>query len=440
MPLAVGLALCLLVRVVIGIWLALSKPEIFVGVDGLQYLDTARNIVAGHGYAISAPEIWDWERYQPDGLKAYPKLDAFRPPLYSIILAGWIRAFGENHVAIAIFNAVLSTVAGWFLFDLARRACSARVGFVTLLLYAFTPITAVLGVKIGSEPLFGLLFGASVWALWRAREDRPIVFSIVAGVCLGLAALTRSNAIFLWPLGCVWLFLAARRNRFTVVWFSLLLLLTLLPWAARNKIQMDRWIFLSGSGGYNFWLGNNEFAYRMFTARSTQEYDQWGKKLLDEVVPAKVQALGTNDLGVAQEFWYSEAKRYIREQPGEWFLLTGAKCIEFWRPYVRPGFFPKSYVVFSWVSTVPLFVLGWWGIVLLFRKRPALAWLLVAVVLAGMGGLVLSHVHVRLRAPFVEAFFAIPSAVVIAFCWERLRRNDAASSGMTGSKDPPPKP
>src|ERR1041385_5014297 len=114
----------------------------------------------------------------------------------------------------------------------------------------------------------------------------------------------------------------------------------------------------------------------MFTASNSPEYDRWGKVLLGEVVPQKVREIGTDDPAVSQHFWYAEAKQFIRENPGRWCRLLIAKSIEFWRPYVRPGFFSRSYVVLSLISTLPLFILGWWGIALLFRRQPAFTWLL----------------------------------------------------------------
>jgi 4-amino-4-deoxy-L-arabinose transferase-like glycosyltransferase len=441
------LVLCFLVRAGLGVWWAAEKPAQFIGGDGAEYLDTAHQIATGHGYAIGFPRLWDWENYQPDGRAAYPKPETFRPPLYSIVLAVVVGPFGNTLWPIALLNAALSTVAAWFLFELARRAATERVAIIALLLYSLYPLNVVLGSRIGAEPLFGAVLGGAVWCLWRAREDRPILFAIAAGFFLGLATLTRSNAIFLWPLGCVWLFFCARGNRLTILWFTLLLFVVLLPWAARNRIVTGQWIFLSGSGGYNFWLGNNETAYRMFTARTSTEYDRWGRELLNEVVPAKVRAIGTNDMAIAQQFWFGEAKRFIREHPGHWLRLVGAKCVEFWRPYVRPGFFPYSYVVLSLLTNLPLFVLGWWGMALLLRKQPVLAWLLIAVLLAGMSGLVLSHVHVRLRVPFVDTFFAIPAAVVLAGYWERRQRSpitNAPSASKsddgsgTGMRKPPP--
>lgn len=427
-------ALCFLLRAAVGIWLAVEKPSQFVGGDGTEYLDTARNIVAGRGYAISFPRLWDWECHQPKSeipASAFPRSEVFRPPLYSIALAAVAVVCGERLWAIAVLNALLSTAAGWFLFDLARRAFSARVAEITLLIYAIYPLGVMLGARIASESLFGLCLGATAWALWRAKEDRPVTFAVVAGVCLGLATLTRSNGVFLWPFAVVWLLIYLRTHRLAMVWFTLFFTLTLLPWGVRNHAVTGKWIFLSASGSYNLWLGNNETAYRMFTARSSSEYDAMGRILLGEVVPQKVREMGPRDLAGVQEFWYGEALKFIRTKPALWLKLVLAKSVEFWRPYVRPVFFPQSYVWLSMLSTLPLFVLGGWGVALLFRHQPAFAWLLIAIGAAGMAGLVLSHVHVRLRVPFVDTFFALSAAYTLC----SFRRADHSALSPATSRE-----
>src|SRR5262245_4731249 len=121
---------CFLVRAAVGLWWAAEKPEQFIGGDGAEYLDTARNIVHGHGYSISFPRIWDWEQYQPDGRAAFPNPEVFRPPLYSMLLAPLVGVFPNALWPIALLNALLSTVAGWFLFDMTRRALSTVVAAI----------------------------------------------------------------------------------------------------------------------------------------------------------------------------------------------------------------------------------------------------------------------------------------------------------------------
>lgn len=422
--LALLLSLCILTRAIVGISLALLRPGGFIGGDGAEYLDTARNIARGNGYAISFPRLWDPEFHEKtEGSDSYPKPEIFRPPLYSVSLVPWVAIFGDRLWPIALWNALLSTLAGWFLYELATRSLSRRVGDLGLLLYALYPLTLMLGAKIGAESLFLACLCATAWAVWRARESQPIIYSAVAGLCLGLATLTRSNAVFLWPLLVLWLLVYLRNYRLAAVWLTLAFAVTLLPWGIRNRVVTGHWIFLSASGPYNFWLGNNEVAYKMFTARHSKEYDRWGKELLGRLVPERVNQLPAGDFEASRQFWYREAWQFIRDDPLRWFRLIGAKCLEFWRPYVRPGFFSATYVWLSLATTLPLLVLGAWGLVRIFRIQPALGGLVLAIVLAGMSGLVLSHVHVRLRVPFVDAFFTVCAAQAVVSYWERRRKS-----------------
>src|ERR1043166_8827376 len=167
---------CFLVRAGVGLWLAFERPREFVAVDGAEYLDTARNIVSGRGYSISSPRPWDWESYQPARTSEEqhrPRVEVFRPPLYSITLAALLAVVPNGLWPIALLDALLSTAAGWFLFDLGRRALASVAGQIGLLFYASYPLAVALGAKIGAEPLFELFLCASVWALWRTRETGP---------------------------------------------------------------------------------------------------------------------------------------------------------------------------------------------------------------------------------------------------------------------------
>lgn len=420
------LSLCFAIRAGCGLWLAIQQPDRFVGGDGKDYLDPARNIVAGHGYSFNDPRVWDWAAYDPslsEEERRRPKPETFRPPLYSMVLAGVVALFANPLPAVALMNALFAAGAGFFLHDLARRAMSERAAHLGLWLYSLYPVGVALTARVGVEALFEACLCGTAWALWRAKEGTGPRCAILAGLLLGVATLARSNAVFLWPLACAWLFWFVPRMRASVLWLSLALVVVLFPWTARNRIVTGHWIVLSASGPYNLWLGNNAIAYKMFTARTSAEYDEWGKRLLNEIVPGKVRELGTDDIGQAQAFWKGEAIAYVTGHPGAWCRLIAAKGLEFWRPYVRPGFFPGAMVILSLVAMLPLLVAGGAGLILLFRHNPPLAWLLLAIIVAGMSGLVLSHVHVRLRVPFVDTFFTICAAHVVVTYWPRWSKN-----------------
>jgi hypothetical protein len=87
-------------------------------------------------------------------------------------------------------------------------------------------------------------------------------WSVVAGVLLGLATLTRSTALGFLPLAAVWLAVSpsgasSRRDRLlSAAALCLAFGAVLAPWTVRNYAAYGRFVAVDTTSGYNLWLGS----------------------------------------------------------------------------------------------------------------------------------------------------------------------------------------
>jgi 4-amino-4-deoxy-L-arabinose transferase-like glycosyltransferase len=192
--------------------------------DTLQYFAYALNLVDHHVFSLAPP-----------GKPPLP--DGFRDPGYPAFLAFLVTIFGREqvfYVAALQTQAVLSglTVAIYAL--LARQWLGPRTAVVVGLGLAFWPHTITLAGYLLSETLMGFLFAIGLWLTNLAALRKHWAIFIMAGACLGMAALT--NATFV-PVPLVFGVIAFWKNAPERRLWAVFLAASLLPvgaWACRG--------------------------------------------------------------------------------------------------------------------------------------------------------------------------------------------------------------
>jgi len=185
--------------------------------------------------------------------------EAFRPPGYPFLLAALYRVTGttttsSRFTVARILSAVLSTaivgaigLIAWLLWGWGLSV------LVTMLCAAIYPPLVTIGAAMLSEPLFTLLVLAGLAATLAARRSqRRVRWSAAVGICVGLAALTRTNGIVvllpmmagIWPRPRV-----ARASLAPVAALVGTTILLLAPWAIRNTLAFHRFVPVSTQAG-----------------------------------------------------------------------------------------------------------------------------------------------------------------------------------------------
>ena len=196
-------------------------------------------IVNGHGF--SDPwQVLATHTYRPS---------ASHPPLYSILLSGLYALGGHGALIQRSLGLVLGTITLILVGLLGRRVGGERLGVVAALLYAVYPVMIAVDADLMSEVLYGPLIAGMLLAAF-ALYDRPTARRALAlGAVIGLAALTRTEALLFLPfllLPVAWRARPAGRSRGALAAVGLLACLVVIaPWLIRNEIAFGRFVLIS---------------------------------------------------------------------------------------------------------------------------------------------------------------------------------------------------
>ncbi|SNQ45530.1 conserved membrane hypothetical protein [Frankia canadensis] len=195
--------------VVVGVLVAASVIVRFTASQAL-WLDEAQSVAIArlplHG---ASPTMWD-------GL-----LQDGSPPLYYLLLHGWIDVFGESTLAVRSMSALLNIVAAWPLYVLASRVVGQRAAKVAVVLYLTSPFALYFATETRMYSLIVLLTtlgGLALERVLRAPSPRAVVSLAFAAGCL---ALTHYWCLYLLLTVGVWL----------------IFLLTIRPWYQARRAR-----------------------------------------------------------------------------------------------------------------------------------------------------------------------------------------------------------
>jgi len=215
----------------------------------LEYFERAQNLVRSGSYEV---------------IENLP--DASHPPVYPIVLATAVALAqaGGALAAAKLANLVLAALTLLLLAALTRELAGRSAAIAVALVYAIYPRALLMPLLLASENVFAPLLVLLVWvAARRARRTRSLALAGLAGLVIGLAALTRSVGYL---LALLWLIaLLARRVPVRTILMELAILLAvqhlvMLPWAIRNQRAIGRFTFLNSVGGIGLFIGNNPHA------------------------------------------------------------------------------------------------------------------------------------------------------------------------------------
>ncbi|HEX8204642.1 MAG TPA: glycosyltransferase family 39 protein [Solirubrobacteraceae bacterium] len=178
---------------------------------------------------------------------------AEHPPGWFVVLALADRVGGNGYVSHRLLGGAIGTLTVVLIGLLGRRVAGEAAGLIAAVLAAVHPMLWGADVSLMSEPLYGLLLVAALLLATRVR-DRPTARRAAAlGAVLGLAALTRGEALALLVLlvaPLLW-----RRWRPMAVAFAACVLVVA-PWTIRNLLVFDAPVLISTNAN-TVWIGAN---------------------------------------------------------------------------------------------------------------------------------------------------------------------------------------
>ncbi|HVP58850.1 MAG TPA: glycosyltransferase family 39 protein [bacterium] len=318
--------LCLALLVRLGFMIGAVGFHGAVRGDEINYQDHAANLAAGKGFVDA------------DG-----RPTAARPPLLPVVLAGLYRLFGTRVEVGRLFQVLVGVAVVGLTYLVAARLFSAEIGLVAAALVAINPYLVFISSYLLTENLYTVLLLATVFAIARdgGLQSAGIWTWVVAGCLIGLASLTRPNAVFLAvlvaPAMLFWGRGTALSRLVKVGALALAIAVTIAPWAVRNHAKLGSWVLFTTHGGITFYQSNNRLV--------CDDPALYGSVAPRESLPGWEAIHSAKELEGDKLAW-SYARAFLRENPRLVPKLAAEKMLRFWRL--------RSHAPWSGVKS------GWW--------------------------------------------------------------------------------
>jgi len=188
-----------------------------------------------------------------------------RGPGYSFFLAAAQTVFGRGLGTARVGNALLGALLVVLAWRFARDLLVRRTAFLAAVLIALHPRFVSLPAYLLSENLYVPLVAGALLVLVRARRDGRLLVALAGGALLGLAALTRSMALYFVPIAALivaWPCLTpsdARNVRGAAFRIGAVLLgavLVVTPWTVRNAFVHRAFVPIGFADGIPLFEGN----------------------------------------------------------------------------------------------------------------------------------------------------------------------------------------
>jgi len=384
-------------------------------------------------------------RLAQDGLGQEPVFH--QAPLYPFVLSGIHRALPapvHGHAAIAV-GVVLTSLAAALVVWLGAlyfgSPAAGAVGALIVLLHGPFPFYSL---KLLPVPLALATQALALVALGRAREKRTALAAGVAGACLGVAALVRSEVLLFASLAVVCIWFAAtdqRRVRRSVLCaaFALGVAAGIGPATLHNLRQGDL-VLVASSGGENLYIGNRRGARGDFSALHPKAGDLFSERVLARQIAEQEmgRALRASEVSAS---WRRKAIDEVLADPVDWLRLEARKLGRVLHPGDPTDIYSFPLERSLYLSALHAMPLPAWvvlacgiaGVARSLVKARRRAWPLAAFAAVHLLILLVFFVNTRLRLPFLFALapFAGLALVAAARTWrERRRRPLLACAGI----------
>jgi 4-amino-4-deoxy-L-arabinose transferase-like glycosyltransferase len=405
--------------------------------DDVWYNAVARGLVHGRGFSDPFRSLSE-SGAVVFGNGGDPIVTAFHPPLFPALLAIPSALGLDSYTAHQIVGCALGAATVVAIGLVARRLLDERAGIAAAAVAAvFLPLVTREAL-LQSESLYGLLIALSLLAALRLRERPAARRGAALGLAIGLAALTRSEALLLVPALAAPIAWRAERGR-RLVPFALACVavaVVCLPWCVRNTLEFDRPTGITTGDG-SVVAGAN--LHSTYYGRLLGDWDFQG---LYRTPAGRHPSLNE---AVQSDRWRSEGVTYAREHAARLPVVLGARVLRTWDLYpfspVERADYGSSYykhvhsleypAQLELLALVALAIAG--GVGLRRRGRPLWPFL-VPVALVTLVS-VLGHGDPRYRHA-ADVSLAVLAGAGLSFAWEARRR----ASRTPPAPDPRPDP
>ena len=383
----------------------------------------------GRSPALDEALHLEWINLLADGQPS-PEIPYFRAPLFAWLF-GFAGKLGLQLEGMRIFSSLIGMFNMLLLLELGRFQ-KKQGGLAWLAaLAAFSGSWIYYGPQILLAHLFVLTLLVAAILMRRTLEDAEQLagwrwlWPLLAGLFVGLACITRPQALLLVPL-LPMLPLAMRQSAWLKRGLAMLAgsLLPIMLVAMINGWPASG-VLIASQGGVNFWIGNNAQA----DGRSPS---------LPGTGPAwtREDATAVAALGLEHQPGPGEESAYFYLKAGEWMKANPVEALKLlWFKFeliLAPPEWGNNTNPIALSARVPwmngLLKVGWWfillpalaGLALGLPRSRSLMLILLPMILMQTAVMVLFFVNIRFRMP-LAVLLMIPAAEFYNCAWLRLR-------------------
>ncbi|MCI0329746.1 MAG: tetratricopeptide repeat protein [candidate division Zixibacteria bacterium] len=370
----------------------------------------------------------EWAQAVAHGKLTQPQA-FFRAPLYPYLLGLVYYIFGHNYYAPRIVQHLIGSIGIVLLALLTTRLFGKKTGVVTGFVFAAYASAIYFEGELLLDflliPLDVLIF----IFLYKAKENPNPVNWLLAGLWLGLSAITRPNILIFIPAVLFWTWFSFRqRERFKgqLKFAALFLLgtaLPILPAALHNHRAEKPLVLIASQGGINFYIGNNPEANGFTSMMPGRPATNW--ELADIRSLAKEETGRELSSAELSDFWYKKGLEFWKSRPADAFKLLARKTYLFFTRFEianNPGTIPEM----GYAPLLRFLPVGFWfigplgllGAVFSFVNRKAR--LLSVFVLIYSASVIPFFVNARFRLP-VLPFLTLFSVYAVFELWKHFR-------------------
>ncbi|MCI0596405.1 MAG: tetratricopeptide repeat protein [candidate division Zixibacteria bacterium] len=353
----------------------------------------------------------------------------FRAPLYPYLLGLVYYIFGHNYYAPRIVQYLIGSFGVVLLALLAARLFGKKTGIVAGLVFATYASVIYFEGELLLDFLLIPLDLLILIFLYKAKESPSPVNWLLAGLWLGLSAITRPNILIFIPAVLFWIwygFHKSERPQRQLKFAGLFLtgvILPILPVAVHNYRAEKPLVLIASQGGINFYIGNNPNADGFTSMLPGRLQTNW--ELADIRAMAKAETGRELPSAELSDFWYQKGLDFWKSRPVDAFkLLLKKTYLLFTRFEISNN--QDIYLFWKNSSLIRFLPVGFWligplgllGIVFSFVNQRAR--FLSVFVLLYAASVILFFVNARFRLP-VLPFLTLFAVYAVFELWRRFR-------------------
>ena len=405
-------------------WYA-QGPDAFAQSDSASYDEIAWNLAQGLGFrAGGAGNAW---------------VTAFRPPALPFVVSLLYRVVGHRFLSALWLQCVIGALIPLALVEFVRGTVGSSAARIAGWLAAVHPMLVFFSGYLLTEPLFALTMLLALNASTAWVKTPRVSRALGAGVCWGVAILSRPNAMAMPFLVAAWAWVplglatGPRERLRQLAMLALGVVLAVGPWTLRNARELHAFVPVTTGGGPALLDANNALIWDDPATRggamSVRGREPYASRLrgLDE--PHADAMAGRM------------AREFLGQRRAQWPQMAAAKLARFWRLRSEGGVLTKQWrrhgtpldalvglldPLTLWSIVVLPFALGGALVALRGPKRLFLALPLLTILLFTASAVVYWGA-LRMRMPIepLVVFYAAIGADALAKRW-RVRRSGLA--------------